>query len=444
MTKQKTNWYIGIDVGGTKIQASLCKECGVVVASAREATPRNGTKDDTIQAIVNAVNKVLAEEKKSLKEIVRIGIAVPGVVNSKGFVVGTPNMNLGNTDLASTLNKRLGVPISIGNDGNLGALGESWIGSGHGSKSIINICVGTGIGSGIVINGNLLTGACDAAGEIGHMHVLDDGPVCGCGNHGCFEALAGRLAIERDIRAALDKGEKSCISELMEQKGGAIKSGMLNTALKSKDPLVTRIVTKAAVVIGRVCRSVRHLIDPETIILGGGLMEACGWFLMPIIQKEIEDDHLIASKQKREVVFSSLGDDAVVFGALALARMETEGNNSPFIPEKNILPEYPELKLNSDGSIQGKKKDWKPSFFIRPDGKEKSWKQTTPPEPEDLANVIAGGLECLYVGSKSGSVLSGECKKFLQQRNIEWKEDKIEKTIQNYNKSTVRRAVLFV
>ena len=441
MTKQKNNWYIGIDVGGTKIQASLCKECGVVVASAREATPREGTPDDTIKAIVSAVSKALAEEDKSLKDLTAVGIAVPGVVDPMGNVVGTPNMNLGGVKLKSILEKKLGVPVSIGNDGNLGALGESWVGSGHGSKSIISICVGTGIGSGIVIDGHLLPGACDAAGEIGHMHVLDDGPECGCGNHGCFEAIAGRLAIERDIRAALAKGETSIISELMAQKDGLIKSGMLNTALKSKDPLVTRIVTKAAVVIGRVCRSVRHLIDPETIILGGGLMEACGWFLMPIIQREIEDDHLIASKRKREVVYSSLGDDAVVFGALALAR--TDVKRSPFDAAFNILPEYPELILKSDGAIEGKKKTWKEPFYIRPDGKEKSWKTSEAPTPDDIASVISGGVECLFVGSKSGSVLSEECKEFLKQRNIQWKEDSVVKTIQSYNKSTARRAVIF-
>ena len=444
MAKQKNNWYVGIDVGGTKIQASLCKECGVVVASAREATPRDGSPEETIGAIISAVSKALSEEDKTLKDLSAVGIAVPGVVDPMGNVVGTPNMNLGGVKLKSILEKKLGVPVAVGNDGNLGALGESWVGSGHGSKTIISICVGTGIGSGIVIDGHLLAGACDAAGEIGHMHVLDDGPVCGCGNHGCFEAVAGRLAIERDIRAALDSGKTSIISDLMAQKGGMIKSGMLNTALKNSDPLVSQIVTRAAVVIGRVCRSVRHLIDPETIILGGGLMEACGWFLMPIIQREIEDDHLITSARKREVVFSSLGDDAVVFGALALARIEI--GRSPFEAQFHILPEYPILSQNSDGSIQAKKTVYsKTRFYIRSNGKDKAWKSSDPfpPETEFLNDIVSGGVECLFVGSDSGAILSDECKEFLKQRNVEWKEDKISKIIQSYNKSTVRRAAIF-
>ena len=161
---------------------------------------------------------------------------------------------------------------------------------------------------------------------------------------------------------------------------------------------------------------------------------------MPIIQREIEDDHLIASKRKREVVYSSLGDDAVVFGALALAR--TDVQRSPFDAAFNILPEYPELKLNSDGSIEGKKKTWKEPFYIRPDGKEKSWKPNAAPTPDDIASVISGGVECLFVGSKSG-VLSDECKEFLLQHNIQWKEDSVAKTIHSYNRSTVRRAVIF-
>lgn len=432
---------MGIDVGGTKIQASLCKECGIVTASAREATPRDASSEETVQAIISAINKALEEDEKTLKNLTAVGIAVPGVVDPQGNVVGTPNMNLGGVKLKSVLEAKLGVPVAVGNDGNLGALGESWIGSGHGSKSIISICVGTGIGSGIVLDGRLLPGACDAAGEIGHMHVVDDGPLCGCGNKGCFEAVAGRLAIERDIRAALEAGELSIISELMEQKQGLIKSGMLNHALRANDTLVTRIVTKAGVVIGRVCRSVRHLIDPETIILGGGLMEACGWFLMPIILKEINDDHLLISPRKREVLYSSLGDDAVVFGALALAR--TEVNRSPFVPQFNILPEYPILQETPEGIVV-KKKTYSAPFYIRADGKDKAWKEEGGLTLEKLAELAAGGIERLFVAAKSDAVLSDQCKEFLQMRDIQWEEETVKKTIQNYNQSSARKAFIYM
>ena len=117
MAKQKNNWYIGIDVGGTKIQASLCKECGVVVASAREATPREGTADDTIKAIVSAITKALEEEDKSIKDIAAVGIAVPGVVDPMGNVVGTPNMNLGGVKLKSLFAKYPRATAHSANDG---------------------------------------------------------------------------------------------------------------------------------------------------------------------------------------------------------------------------------------------------------------------------------------------------------------------------------------
>ena len=442
MAKQK-NWYIGIDVGGTKIQASLCRECGVVTESARSSTPREGTPEETVDCILQTIDKVLKEDDKTLKDLAGIGIAVPGVVDCSGNVVGTPNMNLGGVALQQILEQRCQVPVAVGNDGNLGTLGETWLGSGHGSRSSIGIFVGTGIGSGLVFDGNLLPGACDAAGEIGHMYMQMDGPLCGCGNHGCFEAVAGRLAIERDIRAALEGGEPSMIYDLMVQKDGLIRSGMLNQALRANDPLVTRIVGQAAKVIGRACLSVRHLIDPQTIILGGGVMESCGWFMMPIIQQQMAKDTLLCSPLKREVVFSALGDNAVALGALALVR--TKVGRSPFKPEFNILPDYPTLNQSPEGKIEVKKKSFDLPCYVRVDGKGKQWKQQEGDTIEDvLESLTEGGIETLIVGTADPALLSNQSRKYLEERNINLTVQLVEQAILSYNKSNLRRAALFL
>ncbi len=441
MAKQK-NWYIGIDVGGTKIQASLCRECGIVTESVRSSTPRNGSPEETVDCILQTIDKVLKEDEKSLKDLAGIGIAVPGVVDAYGNVVGTPNMNLGGVALQQILEQRCQVPVAVGNDGNLGALGETWLGSGHGSRSSIGIFVGTGIGSGLVFDGNLMAGACDAAGEIGHMYMQMDGPLCGCGNHGCFEAVAGRLAIERDIRAALEAGETSMISDLMAQKDGLIRSGMLNQALRANDPLVTRIVGQAAKVIGRACLSVRHLIDPQTIILGGGVMESCGWFMMPIIQRQMAKDTLLCSPLKREVVFSALGDNAVALGALALARIKV--GRSPFNPEFDILPEYPLLAMSA-GRIEVKKKTFDLPCYIRADGKGKQWKQQEGDTIEDvLESLTEGGIETLIVGTADPALLSEQSRKYLEERNVGLTVQSVEQAIACFNKSNRRRAALFL
>ena len=173
-------------------------------------------------------------------DLTAIGIAVPGVVDpDRGLVVVAPNMRLTGVDLGSLLKARFKAPIAIGNDGNFGALGETWLGSARKAQSALYICVGTGIGSGLVQRGKLWRGDRESAGEIGHMIMQIGGPKCGCGNHGCFEALASRTAIERDIREAIAAGRTSVLTELAGGDLSVIRSGMIRKALEVEDELVT-------------------------------------------------------------------------------------------------------------------------------------------------------------------------------------------------------------
>ncbi|MCR5165422.1 MAG: ROK family protein, partial [Thermoguttaceae bacterium] len=276
--------------------------------------------------------------------ITAIGIAIPGVVEPRsGDVVVTPNMNLTGIPLGKRLSDDFGIPVFLGNDGNLGTLGETWLGAARSSRNSVGIFVGTGVGSGIVIDGKLWTGAGHGAGEIGHIVVqtpamgwkarlgttfpeivaaekVPDFPVCGCGNVGCLETFASRTAMEHEIQDALKLGVPSCITDLCEGDVSLIKAGTIAKALKANDPLVTVIVHYTAEVLAYACLTVRHLIDPEVIVLGGGVMEACHRYFMPIIEKIMEADRLPAAPSKRRIVLSQLGDDAVVLGAVALAR----------------------------------------------------------------------------------------------------------------------------
>ena len=164
--------YIGIDVGGTKIQTSLVTEAGVVLTSLRRETPRNCGTEKTLQSIEDAVKLLLQEQELPPSNLDGIGIAVPGVVQQDiGFVAHTPNMNLSGVDLSAYMKSRFDLPIAVGNDCNLGTLGECWLGSGRNAASCVGIFVGTGIGAGIVLNDTVLSGAGQAAGEIGHIVV---------------------------------------------------------------------------------------------------------------------------------------------------------------------------------------------------------------------------------------------------------------------------------
>ncbi len=317
----KTEPYVGVDVGGTKIMAALIEPSGKVVARSRLATPREGSAEHTVAVIEQAIDDVLAAKKIKAKHVAAIGLAIPGVVDSgAGRVVLTPNMNLSGVQVVAPLKKRFGARVVLGNDVSLGTLGEQWLGAAKTADSAAGIFWGTGIGGGLIQDGRLVRGSREAAGEVGHIVMQVGGPLCGCGNHGCLEALAGRTAIERDIREEIAAGHETVMTDLLKPGKSVIKSKMLRRALAASDEVVTRIMTKAAETIGHACVSVRHLLDPDLIVMGGGVIEACGDFAMPIIRRIVSTDAMADREDLVRVVESKLGDDAVVLGAVALAR----------------------------------------------------------------------------------------------------------------------------
>ena len=292
--------YLGVDVGGTKIQASLVSESGAILGKQRQSTPRTGGPEQVLSMIETVIQEVLTQAKLETTDLTAIGVAVPGVVEPKsGHVVVTPNMSLTGVSIGAHLEGRFHVPVAIGNDGNLGTYGEAWLGSARKAQSALGIWVGTGIGAGLVTKGRMWRGARESAGEIGHIIMQIGGPVCGCGNHGCLEALASRTAIERDIRAALQAGGTSKLTELSGGDLSVIRSGAIRKALKAEDPLVTGILHRAAETLGYACLTVRHLVDPEVIVLGGGLIEACSEFMMPILENIVGSDRLPGRPRRR-------------------------------------------------------------------------------------------------------------------------------------------------
>jgi len=322
MKRDKAAPYVGVDVGGTKILAALVDSSGAVLGRERCPTPRGGAPKEVLEAVLTLIEDLATASGLETTALKAVGLAVPGIVDPvKGRVVCTPNMNLSGLEVVSRMEKRLGTPVVLGNDVNLGTLGEKWLGAARTAQSVVGIFVGTGIGGGVILDGRVVEGARGAAGEIGHIVMQVGGPRCGCGNRGCLEALASRTAIERDIRQALDAGEKSILTRLADDGDLAvIRSRMLKKALRRRDPLVTRVLRTAGVYLGHACLTVRHLLDPETIVLGGGVMEACGDFLMPIVSDIVASDSLPGAKRGGQVLLSALGDDAVALGAVALAQ----------------------------------------------------------------------------------------------------------------------------
>ncbi len=449
---KKTRLYLGVDVGGTKIQASLVDESGAILGCERCPTPRETGPDQAVVAVERLIEKALHEQGLASTELMALGVAVPGVVDPEaGHVVCTPNMHLTGVALGSHLESRFRVPVALGNDCNLGALGETWLGSARNAASAMAILVGTGIGGGFVRKGKLWRGAREAAGEVGHLIMEIGGPKCGCGNCGCLEALASRSAIEAALRAAVAAGRKTVLTELLHGDLAVIRSGTLRQALDLEDPLVTDVVRRAAEILGYACLTIRHLVDPEVIVLGGGVITACSDFILPIVENIVGSDQLPGARPGGRVLLSALGDDAVVLGAVALAR--TLVGRSPFKKRYAVSPSYPALSQARFGEITIGQKTYGRDVYVMVNGQVKKRKKKLAREeyhtahtigPKELEEVCAGGPEVLFVGTgEAGAVrLNDEAGRYLSQRSIDCCAMPTPEIVDAYNKSKLRKAAL--
>src|SRR5581483_11091397 len=256
MPKQKA-YALGIDLGGTKTLAAVIDITnGDVIASARKRT-----KADRGQEFVQQRTTELAQSALSAANlpdgtpIVALGIGAAGQIDRKaGIVVDAPNLGVKDMHLGDILKKQFNIPVAVGNDVEVAALGEYIYGAGQGYSNFVCVFVGTGIGSGIVQNGRLYTGLTGTAGEVGHMVVEANGRICGCGSRGCLEAYASRTAITKAIMAEIHHGRSSVLTDDAEHqlKAGEtiIRSGLLADAIKHEDALVIEAVTEAADFLG--------------------------------------------------------------------------------------------------------------------------------------------------------------------------------------------------
>ncbi len=215
-----------------------------------------------------------------------------------------------------------GLPVFIENDVNLGTYGEFVLGAGQGYRNLVGIFVGTGIGGGIILDGKLWQGTHKTAGEIGHAVVLAEGPVCGCGSRGCLEAVASRTAIERDIWLGIKAGRESKVKEILQRdKRERLTSGILAEAYSAKDPLVTEVIGRAQFYLGLCVANIINLVDPELVILGGGVVEALDdSFLEPIRRTAYQYTLNKLDAKSIEIVPAKLGDNSALLGAAVYAR----------------------------------------------------------------------------------------------------------------------------
>ncbi|RYG70063.1 ROK family protein [bacterium] len=319
--------YLVVDVGGTKILAAALADDGRIVARHKIKTER-GSREALLAQLDIALDAVMAAAGLSKNDIAGLALGVPGVVDSaRGYVVLTPNAPLSETPLRELLARKWSCPIIVGNDVNVGMAGEVLKGAARGASSAFGIFVGTGIGGGLFIDGKLIEGFRGLGGEIGHLMVpLGADEISGMltKKHTFLEDLCSRTAIENQLRYAIQReGKRSILTDIVgDKKLERIRSGALKEALKKGDPLVIDVMRRASYLLGLATASVLHVVDPEVIVFGGGVIEACGKWMMPDIEKTVKKVAMAGTGRRLMIVQSSLGDDAILLGGLALLQQK--------------------------------------------------------------------------------------------------------------------------
>jgi glucokinase len=313
---------IGVDVGGTKIAAGLVDAAGGVLA--RRELP---TASDDPARIVATIAKAVLELRAAGPAAAAVGIGAAGLVDARaGVVLGAPNLAWRDLALADALGQRVGLPVVVDNDANVAALAEATVGAGRGAGDQVMITVGTGIGSGIVIGGRIYRGGFGVGAELGHMVLDPDGPLCGCGNRGCWEALASGTALGRLARERVEGGAGA---SLLARAGGdpaAITGRLVGEAAAAGDPFARDVVAEVGRLLGIGLASVVNIFDPEVIVVGGGVAEGTGELLLGPAREAMRAHVLgLAWRRPVRVAPAALGNDAGLVGAALLAREAVEG-----------------------------------------------------------------------------------------------------------------------
>jgi len=312
--------FLGIDLGGTKIAAGLVTRAGELRSLARVSTPAR----DGVEAVVEATWEVTKQAARggsvAVKRIAGVGVGAPGPIDgATGVVAAPPNLpGWKDVDLRGLLERRLGRPVQLENDANVAGLAEVRFGAGRGCSPVVYLTVSTGIGGALLVDGRLVTGAAGAAGEAGHLVVLPDGPSCGCGGRGCLEALASGTAIARRAREVVRQGASSALTERFGGRPGRITAKAVGRLADRGDPEAQRIVTQAMEYLGVGVANLVNLINPERVVIGGGLT-ALGARLFDPVRRAVQRHCNPVAARAVTIEPAALGADSGVIGAAALA-----------------------------------------------------------------------------------------------------------------------------
>ena len=314
-------YNICLDVGGTKVLGAIFNEKDEIIYRLKKRSKSEGEGSaDVEKVIISVVEDMIKGSGIDRKKINAIASCAPGVIDQdRGIVLFTPNLPWRNYDIAGAIKKKFGVPFFVGNDVNLGVLGEYKFGAAQGYNNIVGFFPGTGMGGGLILNGKLFTGTQYMAAEYGHMTLDPDGPLCGCGQSGCLEVFSSKRGMSDYIRQQVNRGRPCLLAEDV-QDGGIFRSKRLKKALAQKDAVAMEAVDRACHYLAVATGNMINTIAPDLVLYGGGVMEAMGDLFLKKILAEVDRYTMTAIRPLVDLKVASLGDDSILYGDLALIK----------------------------------------------------------------------------------------------------------------------------
>ena len=303
----------GVDVGGTTCKLGFFKTDGTLLDKWEIVTDTSNNGANILKDITDAIYEKMAENNITKDDVQGIGVGVPGAVTPDGVVNRCVNLGWGVVPIEKDLAEISGMKVRAANDANIAALGEAWMGGGKGCDSVVMVTLGTGIGGGIVINNQIITGHHGAAGEIGHIVVNPDEILeCNCGNHGCIEQYASATGIVRLAKRHMDRSQKaSPIRDIAD-----LTAKDVFDYAKKKDELSVEIVETVCGLLGKLIAKICNVVNPEIVLIGGGVSKA-GNIIIENMMEDFTSEVFHASKDTK-IALASLGNDAGIYGGLRL------------------------------------------------------------------------------------------------------------------------------
>jgi glucokinase len=319
MPKDKKQAVLAVDVGGTKVLVAAVLTDGEIISRRYYLTEAEKGVRAVINRLSSEINKSITQTRsKDIEhtELIGIGIGIAGIIDTRrGIVTTSPNLpGWRNVSIKDSIAIRSDLPVYLINDASAAALGEHRFGAGTGCDNILYVTVSTGIGGGVIANGELYTGTDGCAGEFGHMTIVPDGPLCHCGNFGCLEALASGWAVAKEAITRIRNGESSYITEVVDGKIESITAEVVAAAARKDDPLACEIVDKAAAYLGIGLANLVNIFNPELIVIGGGLSKMGNMLLRPACRIIRRRAFRLPAKTVH-IVRARLGSNAGIVGA---------------------------------------------------------------------------------------------------------------------------------